>query len=66
MTDQLVLTEKQDGVCLVTLNRPEALNALSSALRSALCETCPSWRTIRLRRSSSSLALAGLSPSAWI
>ncbi|TNF87766.1 MAG: enoyl-CoA hydratase, partial [Gammaproteobacteria bacterium] len=39
MTDPLVLTEKEDGVCLVTLNRPEALNALSSALRAALAET---------------------------
>jgi len=39
MTEPLVLTDKQDGVCLVTLNRPEALNALSSALRAALSET---------------------------
>ncbi len=39
MTEPLVLTEKQDGVCLVTLNRPDALNALSSALRAALTET---------------------------
>lgn len=36
MTEPLVLTEKQDGICLVTLNRPAALNALSSGLRSAL------------------------------
>ncbi len=39
MTEPLVLTEKQEGVCLVTLNRPEALNALSSALRAAISET---------------------------
>ena len=39
MTEPLVLTEKSDGICLVTLNRPEALNALSSALRAALVET---------------------------
>ena len=39
MTDPLVLTEKEEGVCLVTLNRPDALNALSSALRAALAET---------------------------
>jgi enoyl-CoA hydratase len=38
MTDPLVRTDKQNGVCLVTLNRPEALNALSSALRAALSE----------------------------
>lgn len=39
MTEPLVLTQKQDGVCLVTLNRPEALNALSGALRATLSET---------------------------
>jgi enoyl-CoA hydratase len=39
MTTPLVLTEKEDGICLVTLNRPEALNALSSALRAELAET---------------------------
>lgn len=39
MAEPLVLTDTNDGVCLVTLNRPEALNALSSALRAALCDT---------------------------
>ncbi len=39
MSEPLVLTEKQDGVCVVTLNRPDALNALSSALRAAISET---------------------------
>ena len=39
MTNPLVLTDKADGICLVTLNRPEALNALSSALRAELAET---------------------------
>lgn len=39
MPEALVLTEKRDGVTIVTLNRPEALNALSAALRSALVET---------------------------
>lgn len=32
----LVLVEKADGVATVTLNRPEAMNALSKALRGAL------------------------------
>ena len=32
----LVLVEKADGVALVTLNRPEAMNALSTGLRAAL------------------------------
>ncbi len=39
MSEPLVLTEKQEGVCLVTLNRPDALNALSSALRGAITRT---------------------------
>lgn len=33
---QLVTVEKADGVALVTLNRPDAMNALSKALRSEL------------------------------
>lgn len=37
MTD-LVLLEKADGVATVTLNRPQAMNALSKALRSRLFE----------------------------
>ena len=28
----LVLTEKRDSVALVTMNRPDAMNALSAAL----------------------------------
>ncbi len=39
MPESLVLTEKHDGVTVVTLNRPEALNALSAALRGALVQT---------------------------
>lgn len=36
--DNLVLTETDDGVTTVTLNRPESLNALSTALRHRLAE----------------------------
>ena len=39
MTDALVLIERHDAIAVVTLNRPEALNALSSALRRRLSET---------------------------
>src|SRR5262245_41215431 len=39
MTASLVLTETDNGVTVVTLNRPEALNALSRALRGAIVET---------------------------
>ncbi len=39
MADELVLVERHDAVALVTLNRPDALNALSRALRAAIVET---------------------------
>ncbi|MEE3119379.1 MAG: enoyl-CoA hydratase-related protein, partial [Pseudomonadota bacterium] len=35
----LVLTEKRDSVALVTMNRPDAMNALSAALRDELAAT---------------------------
>ena len=39
MNDELVLVERNAGVTTVTLNRPEALNALSSGLRQAITAT---------------------------
>lgn len=36
--ENLVLVERDDGVTTVTLNRPEALNALSAALRKRIVE----------------------------
>jgi len=39
VSEQLVLVEKDQGVTTVTLNRPEALNALSLGLRSAIAGT---------------------------
>ena len=38
MSEELVLVERDDGVATVTLNRPEALNALSMALRNRIAE----------------------------
>lgn len=35
----LILTEERDGVALVTMNRPDAMNALSAALRDELAAT---------------------------
>lgn len=39
MNENIITVEKTDAVALVTLNRPDALNALSTALRSAICDT---------------------------
>lgn len=39
MTDELVLINKREGIAIVTLNRPDALNALSMALRNAIADT---------------------------
>ncbi|MEM0987061.1 MAG: enoyl-CoA hydratase [Pseudomonadota bacterium] len=39
MAEDLVLVERHDAVALVTLNRPDALNALSRALRAAIVDT---------------------------
>ena len=36
MNDQPVLTERRDGVLVITLNRPEARNAVNAALAHAL------------------------------
>ena len=36
MSDDIITVEKADGVAIVTLNRPKAMNALSKALRSEL------------------------------
>lgn len=36
MTDSVLLIEKADGVATVTLNRPQAMNALSRELRAAI------------------------------
>ena len=39
MSDELVRVNKRDGVAVATLNRPDALNALSMALRNAIADT---------------------------
>lgn len=39
MSQALVLVEKSRGIATVTLNRPEAMNAISSALSQAIAET---------------------------
>ncbi len=39
MSEDVLRVEKKDGVATVTLNRPEAMNALSRQLRHGLCST---------------------------
>ena len=39
MTNDILLVEKSDGIATVTLNRPDAMNALSRALRQAIVQT---------------------------
>jgi enoyl-CoA hydratase len=39
MADEVLLIERRDGVTTLTLNRPQAMNALSRALRRALVKT---------------------------
>lgn len=44
MTDELILIAREAGVTTLTLNRPEALNALSVAMRRAITETFTALR----------------------
>jgi enoyl-CoA hydratase len=44
MTDHVLLVEKSDGIATVTLNRPDAMNALSRALRQAIGRTFEALR----------------------
>ena len=38
MSEPVVLVEKCDGYAVLTLNRPQAMNALSTELRNAIAE----------------------------
>ncbi len=40
MADEIILVERDGPVALVTMNRPDALNALSRALRSEIVSPC--------------------------
>lgn len=40
MDQDVLIYDKQDHIALITLNRPQVLNALSSDLRSSIHEAC--------------------------
>ena len=45
MTEPVLLIDKADGLAVLTLNRPQRLNALSLELRRALFETFAALET---------------------
>jgi enoyl-CoA hydratase len=40
MAEDILLTEVRDNVLLITLNRPDAMNAFNPALAQALADAC--------------------------
>ncbi len=44
MSESVLMVDKEDGVAVVTLNRPQAMNALSRELRGALCRAFTEMR----------------------
>ena len=66
MAEEAVLTEADDGVLLITLNRPDARNAVNAALAAGVARRAR--RARRRRRPAgrrSSPAPAGLLRRAW-
>ncbi|MBY8824346.1 enoyl-CoA hydratase [Sphingomonas colocasiae] len=62
MTEQVVLVEHRGTVAIVTLNRPHAMNALSSALRAALAEA---FRTLDADPQVAAIVLTGAGDRAF-
>jgi len=56
MENQVLLTEKRDGIALVTLNRPEVMNAFNFALLHALRDAV---ETLRFDRSVRVIVITG-------
>jgi enoyl-CoA hydratase len=56
LDNDLVLVEKNEGITTVTMNRPEALNALSGALRQTLADT---FHTLRDHAETEVIILTG-------
>lgn len=60
MTDPVILVDRDDAVATVTLNRPQARNALSSELRKALWQT---MRDLDADGSVAAIVLTGADPA---
>jgi enoyl-CoA hydratase len=56
VSESLVIREDRDGIAIITLNRPQAMNALSSALSAALADT---FRALQKDDSISAAILTG-------
>lgn len=56
MSEQLLIVDKDNGVTTVTMNRPDALNALSTGLRQALVQT---FRELKVDPSTEVVVLTG-------
>jgi len=62
MENQVLLTEKRDGIALVTLNRPEVMNAFNFALLHALRDAV---ETLRFDRSVRVIVITGAGDKAF-
>ncbi len=62
MSDNLLLAEEQDGISILTLNRPEAMNSLSVGLLSALKEEIDE---LRFRKEIRVIIIAGAGEKAF-
>lgn len=56
MAEQALLVERNDGYAVLTLNRPEARNALSPSLLTEICET---FRALQQERDVHGVVLTG-------
>ena len=53
MSDELeVLIEKRDGLGLITLNRPKAINALNHSMVKAMAKALEEWKSDDRRQGS--------------
>ena len=66
MTDQPVIVSEADGIITITLNRPQAKNAVNKALAEGVSNALDNWRATRPCALPSSRVRVGLFARAWI